>query len=154
MIDLYARNPYKHEIGEKVMGFDLFRDRRFICGIIVDRDHRGDTNAYIIESEYGKDHSGTLFESGILSFFDENILLRELEKDKMLTIKILYGFGVVVIVEKDGKEIFRQNIEGVAEPEYLLKSYEKLLACLDFKPLLDEMYMDDSLLILKFEKIR
>jgi len=54
LIDLYAGNPYSHDIGEKVMGND-WQYHRFMCGTIVDREHRGRDNAYMIESEYGKD---------------------------------------------------------------------------------------------------
>lgn len=158
-IELTSTIPFKYDIGQKVMGYDYNRGRHFICGTIAERDHRGrsrDENAYRIESEYGDKHSGTLFENGILPSFDMNILSKELRKDKMLTVKVLFDFGTTVVVEKDGKELFahrldREDGEGnYADPGNLLKSYEKLLACFDFNPLSDEMYLGDGLLILKF----
>lgn len=153
-IDLYSRNPFKHDLYEKVMGFDYNRGKRFIYGVITHRDHRGKENAYTIESPHGHDHSGVLYENSILPFFDEGILSRELEKDKMLTISIICRCGTLVIVEKDGKEVFNVHMD---ESEYiesgeLMKSYELLLAFLGYKPLLDEMYIGDGLMILKFEK--
>ncbi len=36
MIDLYAKNPYSHDIGKKVMGTND-RYHRFICRTIIDR---------------------------------------------------------------------------------------------------------------------
>lgn len=151
IIDLYAKNPFKHNVGEKLMGFE-FPGSRLIYGTIVDRKHYGRTNAYIIDSEYGKNHGGALYESSIIPF-DEKILQRELEKDKMLTIRILFDFGTSVIVDKDEKEIFWQNIDGDnIDPDNLLETYKKLLAVLGYKPLLDEMYCGDGLYVLKFEK--
>lgn len=158
-IELTSTNPFKYDIGQKVMGFDYNRGRTFICGTIVEKDHRGrcgGDNAYKIESEYG--HSGILFENNILPSFDKNILFKELRKDKMLTIRILFDFGIHAIVEKDGKEVFSHRIDDEeeegreVEPGNLLKSYEKLLTSLGFKPLLDEMYLGDGLLVLKFSE--
>ena len=153
LIDLYAKNPYDHEIGKKVMGTD-FQYHRFICGTIIDREHRGDNNAYIIESEYGKDYSGTLYETSIIPF-DEKVVLEEIRKDNRLTIRILFDFNpVTVIVEKDKKEIFSQHIEGdVEDPGELLKSYEKLLVFLGFEPDMGRMYLGDGLMILQFRKM-
>ena len=75
-----------------------------------------------------------------------------MRKDNRLTIKIVCRFGVSVIVEKDRKEIFHESIEGDGiEPGDLLKSYEKLLEFLGFKPDLDRMYMGDGLLVLQFD---
>lgn len=154
LVDLYAENPFTHKIGEKVMGFNYFRGRRFICGTIVDRKHSGTSNAYIIKSEYNK-HDGTLYDSEFIPY-DENILLRELKKDKMLTIRFLFDFGFTIIVEKDGKEIFSQEIKGVDIDtddmiDDMIDSYKKLLEVLGYKPLLDEMYLGDGLIVLKFE---
>jgi hypothetical protein len=151
LIDLYARNPYNYDIGEKVMGTD-WEYHMFICGIIVDREHRGNDNAYRIESEYGKDYSGTLYENSIQPF-DEKVVLEEIRKDNRLTIKVLFDFNpVTVSVEKDKKEIFSQQIEGdIEDPGVLLGSYQKLLEFLGFKPDLGRMYMGDGLLILQFE---
>lgn len=158
-IELTSTNPFKYNIGQEVMGYDYNRGRHFICGTIAERDHRGNSrkdNAYRIESEYGDNHSGTLFENGILPSFDKNILSKELRKDKMLTVKVLFDFGTTVVVEKDGKELFTHRIDREDEegndtdPGNLLKSYEKLLAYFDFNPLSDEMYLGDGLLILKF----
>lgn len=152
LIDLYAKNPYGHDIGEKVMGKD-YQYHRFICGTIVDREHRGNDNAYIVESEYGKDYSGTLYE-GSIKPFDENVVLEEIRKDSRLTIRVLSDFNpVTIIVEKDKKEIFSQHIEGdMEDPGELLKSYEKLLEFLGFKPDLDRMYLGDGVMILQFEE--
>ncbi len=150
LIDLYARNPYTYEIGEKIMGTD-WEYHRFICGTIVDREHRGNDNAYIVESEYGKDYSGTLYENSVKKF-DEKMALEEIRKDNRLTIRIIFDFGVTVYVEKDKKEIFRQDIEGdMEDPGELLESYKKLLEFLGFKPDCDRMYCGDGLLILQFE---
>lgn len=154
MIDLYARKSFKHNLRKKVMGFDYNRGKRFICGIITDRNHHGEENAYTIESPYGHDHSGVLYENSILPAFDEKILSRELEKDKMLTISIMCRCGTIVTVEKGNKEVFSTNMD---ESEYiesgeLMKSYELLLTFLGYKPLLDEMYIGDGLMVLKFEK--
>lgn len=110
LIDLYARNPYSHNIGEKVMGFDYNRGRTFICGIIVDREHRGSDNAYMIESEHGKDYSGVLYEKSVQPF-DENVVLEEIRKDNRLTIRIVSRCNTCVYVEKGKKEIFSQDIE-------------------------------------------
>ncbi len=160
-IELTSTNPFGYEIGQKVMGFDYNRGRHFICGTIIEKDHSGhrrEENAYKIKSEYGDEHSGTLFENGILPSFDRNILFKELRKDKMLTIRVSFSFGVHVIVEKDGKEIFSQRIDDEeekgndVEPGSLLESYQKLLICLGFKPLSGEMYMGDGLLVLKFSE--
>lgn len=90
------------------------------------------------------------------SLFDRNILSKELRKDKMLTVKVLFDFGTTVIVEKDDKEVFSHRIDNEeeqgndADPGNLLKSYEKLLTRLGFNPLSDEMYLGDGLLVLKF----
>lgn len=158
-LELTSTNPFKYGIGQKVMGYDYNRGRHFICGTIAERDHSGHSraeNSYRIESEYGGEHSGTLFENGILPYFDRNILSKELRKDEMLTVKVLSDFGTSVVVEKDGKEVFSHRIDdekeegNCADPGNLLKSYEKLLMCLNFKPLPDEMYLGDGLLILKF----
>lgn len=75
-IDLYAGNPFKYDMGEKVMGYGTSGCFRFICGTIVDRKHQGETNAYSIESEYGKDFSGTLFENAI-KLYDEKVIKGE-----------------------------------------------------------------------------
>ncbi len=151
LIDLYAGNPYGHDIGEKVMG-TVFQYHKFICGTIIDREHSGRDNAYTIESEYGKDYSGTLCE-GSIKPFDEKVVLEEIRKDNRLTIRILSDFNpVTVIVEKDKKEIFSQHIEGdMEDPGELLKSYEKLLAFLGFKPDLGRMYLGDGLMVLQFD---
>lgn len=153
LIDLYAKNPYNHDIGKKVMGIDYNRGRTFICGTIVDREHRGDDNAYRIESEHGKDYTGTLYENSIQPF-DEKVVLEEIRKDNRLTIKVLFDYNpVTVSVEKDKKEIFTQHIEGdIEDPGELLDSYKKLLEFLGFKPDLDRMYMGDGLLILQFDE--
>lgn len=149
LIDLYARYPYHHDIGEKVMG----DDGSFICGTIIYREHRGNDNAYIIESEYDKDYSGTLYEASIKPF-DENVVLEEIRKDNRLTIKIFADFNPISIsVEKDKKEIFSQRIEGdIEDPGELLKSYEKLLILLGFKPDIDRMYIGDGVLMLQFDE--
>ncbi len=150
LIDLCAGNPYDHEIGEKVMGSD-WQYHRFICGTIVDREHRGRDNAYIIESEYGKDYSGTLYE-GSIKPFDENIVLEEIRKNNRLTIRITYDFGVTIFVEKDKKEIFSQSIEGdIEEPGEILKTIEKLLTFLGYEPDMDRMCLGDGVLVLQFE---
>lgn len=153
LVDLYAKNPYNHDIGKKVMGTDYNRGRTFICGTIVDREHRGNDNAYIIESEHGKDYSGTLYEKSVQPF-DEKVVLEEIRKDDRLTIRIVFNFDpVTVYVEKDKKEIFSQDIEGdIEDPGELLESYKKLLEFLGFKPDLGRMYMGDGLLILQFDE--
>lgn len=152
LIDLFAAYPYNHDIGEKAMGTD-YQYHRFICGTIVDREHRGNDNAYMVESEYGKDYTGTLCESSIRPF-DENVVLEEIRKDNRLTIRVLFDYNpITVFVEKDKKEIFSQHIEGdMEDPGELLKSYEKLLTFLGFKPDLGRMYMGDGLLILQFDE--
>lgn len=151
LIDLFARNPFRHEIGKKVMGFDYNKGRTFVCGTIIDREHRGEENAYIIESEYGEHYSGTLFENSIQSF-DEKVVLNEIKRDNRLTIRIVDHNGVSVILEKDRKEIFWHNIDGDdVEAESLLKSYEKLLEYLGFKADTDGMYICDGLLVLQFD---
>ena len=156
LIDLYARNPFKHHIGEKVMGYNTFR---FLCGTIVDREHNGETNAYMVESEYGDRFSGTLFESAI-KYYDEKLVLEEIrrtigdKKTMVLTLKIPYYFGVSVIIEEKEKEIFEQIIEGEnIDPYGLLESYKKLLMYLGFKPDLDRMFDDgEGLIALNFIK--
>ncbi len=151
MIDLYAKNPYSHDIGKKVMGTND-RYHRFICGTIIDREHRGDDNAYIVESEYGKDYSGMLYESSVEPF-DEKVVLEEIRKDNRLTIRVLFDSNpVTIFVEKDKKEIFSQHIEGdMEDPGELLRSYEKLLEFLGFKPDIGGMYLGDGLMVLQFE---
>ncbi len=158
MIDLFARNPYKHNIGDKVMGYYIFRVFRFICGNIVDREHRGESNVYTIESEYGKDFSGELFE-GSIKPYDEKLVLEEIrrtvgnDKTRVLTVKVLDHCGVGLSVEEKGKEVVREDIDGDdIEPGSLLKSYEKLLTYLGWKPDLDRMYLGDGLLALNFIK--
>jgi hypothetical protein len=153
MIDLYSKNPYEHDIGEKVMGFDYNRGHTFACGTIVRREHFGQDNAYIIESEYGKDYSGTLFERSVQPF-DEKVVLEEIRKDNRLTIRIVSGFSpITVYLEKDKKEIFSQDIEGdIEDPGELLESYEKLLEFLGFEPDRDRMYLGDGLMVLQFEE--
>jgi hypothetical protein len=155
MIDLYAKNPYQHDIEENVMGTDYNGGRKFICGTIVDREHRGDDNAYIIESEYGKDYSGTLYESSIEPF-DKKVVLEEIRKDNRLTIRVVSDFNpVIVYVEKDKKEIFSQEISGdVEDPGELIELYEKLLVFLGFLPDRGRMYLGDGLLVLQFEDSR
>lgn len=149
LIDLYAKNPYQHDITEKVMGTDR---HRFICGTIVGREHHGNDNAYIIESEYGKDYSGMLYE-GSIQPFDEKAVLEEIRKDNRLTIRVVSRCGTAVFVEKDKKEIFSQHIEGdMEDPGELLMSYEKLLIFLGFKPDHGRMYLGDGLLVLQFEE--
>lgn len=151
MIDLYAKNPYQHNLEEVVMGKD-YQYNKFICGTIVDMEHRGNDNAYIIESEYGKDYSGTLYESSIKPF-DEKVVLEEIRKDNRLTVRVAFNFNpVTVYLEKDKKEIFSQNIGGdVEDPGELLESYEKLLIFLGFVPDHGRMYMGDGLMVLQFE---
>lgn len=153
MIDLYAKNPYQHDITEKVMGKD-YQYNRFIFGIIVDMEHRGDDNAYAIESGYGKEYSGWLSESSILPF-DEKVVLEEIRKDNRLTIRVVSDFNpVTVYVEKDKKEIFSQHIEGdMEDPGELLESYEKLLKFLGFEPDRGRMYLGDGVLVLQFDEI-
>lgn len=159
LIDLYARNPFKHDIGEKVMGYHIFRTFQFICGTIVDREHRGKYNAYRIESEYGDCFSGTLYESAIKPY-DEKLVSEEIrrtvgdDKTRVLTLKILYHFGVSVIIEEKGKEIFLQKIEGDGiDPYSVLESHKKLLIHMGFKPDLDRIYDDgDNLIALNFLK--
>lgn len=150
LIDLYARNPYGHDIGEKVMGND-WQYHKFICGTIVDREHRGSDNAYIIESEHGKDYSGTLYEGSIIDY-DENVVLEEIRKDNRLTVRIVSDFGVTIFVEKDKKEIFNQSIEGdIEDPSEILKTIEKLLTFLGFEADMDRMCLGDGVLVLQFE---
>ena len=162
LIDLYARNPFQHDIGEKVIGYNRFRAFQFVCGTIIDREHQGETNAYRIESEYGKRFSGTLFESAIEPY-DEKLVLEEIrrtvgdEKTRVLTLKILYGFGTSVILLENEKEIFEQEIKGDGvdnvDTDDLLDSYIKLLTYLGFKPDLDRMFNDgDTLIALNFIK--
>jgi hypothetical protein len=153
MIDLYAKNPYRHNEGENVMGTVYGGGRAFICGTIVDREHRGDDNAYIVESEYGKDYSGTLYESSIQPF-DEKVVLEEIRKDNRLTIRVVCDFNpVTVYVEKDKKEIFSQDINGdVEDAGELIELYEKLLVFLGFTPDHGRMYLGDSLMVLQFEE--
>lgn len=151
-IDLYARNPYKHDIGDKVMGTDI-QYCRFICGTITDMEHRGNDNAYMIKSEYGKDYSGTLYENSVQPF-DEKVVLEEIRKDNRLTIRVAFQFNpVTVCVEKDKKEIFSQHIEGdIEDPGDLLESYEKLLEFLGFIPDQGRMYRGDGIFILQFDE--
>lgn len=152
MIDLYAKNPYQHDITEKVMGIDYNGGRRFVCGTIVDMEHRGSDNAYIVESEHGKDYSGTLYESSVEPF-DEKVVLEEIRKDNRLTIRIVSHCGTAVYVEKDKKEIFSQDIEGdLEDPGELLESYEKLLKFLGFIPDHGRMCLRDGLMVLQFEE--
>jgi hypothetical protein len=121
-----------------------------VCGTIIDREHRGKENAYIIESEYGEYYSGTLFENAVQPF-DEKVVLKEIERDNRLTIRVLDRNGVSVILEKDRKEIFWHNIEGDVDPGSLLKSYEKLLEFLGFNADINGMYIGDGLLVLQFD---
>jgi hypothetical protein len=153
MIDLYAKNPYQHDITEKVMGTAHNGGRKFIFGTIVDMEHRGDDNAYIIESEYGKDYSGILYESSVQPF-DENVVLEEIRKDNRLTIKVISDFNpITIIFEKDKKEIFSQCIEGdVEDPGELLETYEKLLVFLGFIPDHGRFYLGDGLMVLQFDE--
>ena len=158
LIDLYTRNPFKYEIGKKVMGYHIFRCFRFICGNIIEREHHGESNVYIIESEYGKDFSGELFE-GAIKPYDEKLVLEEIrrtvgnDKTRVLTVKVLDHCGMSVIVEEKGKEVMNQEIEGDdTEPGSLLKSYEELLKYLGWKPDMDRMYLGDGLLVLNFIK--
>lgn len=115
LTDLYARNPYMHNIGDKVMGYHIFRYFQFICGNIIDREHRGESNVYIIESEYGKDFSGELFE-GEIQTYDEKLVLEEIKRTvgddntRVLTVKILDHCGVSVSVEEKGKEVLNESI--------------------------------------------
>jgi hypothetical protein len=153
MIDLYAKNPYEHDIGEKVMGTVYGGGRAFICGTIIDREHRGDDNTYIVESEHGKDYSGALYESSVEPF-DEKVVLEEIRKDNRLSIRIVSDFNpVTVYLEKDRQEIFSQDIDGdIEDPGELLESYEKLLEFLGFEPDRDRMYLGDGLMVLQFEE--
>lgn len=158
MIDLYARNPYKHNIGDKVMGYHIFRCFQFVCGNIIDREHRGESNVYIIESEYGKDFSGELFE-GDIKPYDEKLVLEEIrrtvgdDKTRVLTVKVLDHCGVSMTVEEKGKEVVNCDVDGDdVEPGSLLKSYEKLLIYLGWRPDSDRMYLGDGLLVLNFLK--
>lgn len=159
LIDLYARNPFSHDIGEKVMGYNRFRALQFVYGTIIDREHQGETNAYRIGSDYGKRFSGTLFESAILPY-DEKLVLEEIrrtvgnEKTRVLTVKILYDFGASVIIEENEKEIFQQEIKGDdIDADDLLDSYIKLLTYLGFEPDLDRTFNDgDTLIALNFIK--
>jgi len=153
LIDLYAKNPYQHDEGEKVMGTIYGGGRAFICGNIVDREHRGDDNVYIIESEYGKDYSGALCE-GSVQPFDENVALEEIRKDNRLTIRVICDFNpVTVYVEKDKKEIFSQDISGdVEDAGELIELYEKLLVFLGFIPDRGRMYLGDGLMVLQFDE--
>ena len=158
LIDLYARNPFKYNIGDKVIGYYMFRCFRFICGNIIEREHHGESNVYIIESEYGKDFSGQLFE-GDIKPYDERLVLEEIrrtvgnDKTRVLTVKVLDHCGVSVIVEEKGKKVMNQEIEGDdTEPGSLLKSYEELLKYLGWKPDIDRMYLGDGLLALNFIK--
>lgn len=156
MIDLYARNPYQHNIGIKVMGYDIFRTYRFICGEIIDREHQGNTNAYMIRSEYGDDYSGTLFEKAICPYDDE-FVHKELNRRGVLTIRITFQFGVIVIAEdKEGREIFCQEVEegksSQIDERKLLIAFEELLKYLGFKT---EDYVsveDDNIFQMKFVK--
>lgn len=157
-IDLFARNPFKHNVGDKVMGYDVFRCLRFICGNIVEREHCGESNVYIIESEYGENFSGKLTERSIKPY-DEKLVLEEIrrtigdDKTRVLTVKILDYCGVSVTIEEKGKEVVNHEIEGDdTEPGSLLKSYEKLLTYLGWKPDMDRMYLGDGLLALNFIK--
>lgn len=97
LIDLYAKNPYQHNIGKKVMG-TVFQYNKFICGTIV-MEHSGNDNAYIIESEYGKDYSGTLYE-GSIQPFDEKVVLEEIRKDNRLTIRVVSRCGLLFLLKK------------------------------------------------------
>lgn len=158
LIDLYARNPFKHNVGDKVMGYYTFGCFRFICGNIIEREHRGETNVYIIESEYGKNFSGELTEKSI-KLYDEKLVLEEIrrtigdEKTRVLTVKVIDHFGVGVIIEEKGEEVVRQDIGGDdVEAGDILKSYEKLLVYLGWKPDMDRMYLGDGLLVLNFIK--
>lgn len=160
LMDLYARNPFRYEIGKKVMGYDTFRAFRFIFGTIVGREHRGETNAYIIESDYkdGKDFSGTLFEGGIKPY-DEKLVLEEIRRTigddntRVLTVKIIDHCWVSVIIEEKGKEVVDHEIVGDdIEPGNLLDSYEKLLTYLGWKADTERMYLGDGLLVLNFIK--
>jgi hypothetical protein len=158
LIDLYARNPYRHNIGDKVMGYSISRSFRFICGNIIDREHRRESNVYTIESEYGKDFSGELSDENIKPY-DEKLVLEEIrrtvgdDKTRVLTVKVLDRCGVSVTVEEKGKEVLNEDIDGDGiEPGNILKSYEKLLTYLGWKPDLDRMYLGDGLLVLKFLK--
>lgn len=163
LMDLFARNPFKYNIEDKVMGYHIFRCFQFICGNIIGREHRGESNVYTIESEYGKDFSGDLFE-GDIKPYDEKLVLEEIrrtvgnDKTRVLTVKVLEidrsdQCGVSVIVEEKGNEVVREDIDGEdVEPGDLLKSYEKLLTYLGWKPDLDRMYLGDGLLVLNFLK--
>ena len=158
LLDLFARNPFKNNIGDKVMGYHTFGCFRFVCGNIIDREHRGESNVYIIESEYGKDFSGELFE-GAIKIYDEKLVLEEIrrtvgnDKTRVLTVRVLDHCGVSVIVEEKGKEVVSEDIDGDdVEPGSLLKSYEKLLTYLGWKPDSDRMYLGDGLLVLNFLK--
>lgn len=157
-MELYAGYPFKYDIGNKVLGYRIFGCFRFICGNIIGREHRGESNVYIIESEYGKDFSGELFE-GDITPYDEKLVLEEVrrtvgdENTRVLTVKVLDHCGVSLIVEEKGKDVIWENIEGDdVEPDSLLKSYEKLLTYLGWKPDLDRMYLGDGLLALNFIK--
>jgi len=145
------------------MGYYIFRCFQFVCGTIVDRKHRGETNEYRIESEYGDRFSGTLFESAIEPY-DEKLVLEEIrrtvgdENTRVLTLKIPYYHGVSVIIEEKGKEIFEQPLEGDytgddVDPYSLLESFKKLLIYLGWKPDLDRMFDDgENLIALNFIK--
>ena len=160
MIDLYARNPFQHDIGEKVMGYS-YSPFRFIFGTIVEREHSGESNIYKVKSDYegGKYFSGNLFESGI-EHYDEKLVLEEIrrtvgdDKTRVLTVNVSDFRGSVnVSIEEKGKEVVNNEIEcdGV-EPGTLLKSYEELLKYLGWEPDMDRMYLGDGLLVLNFIK--
>jgi len=159
MIDLYARNPFQHDIGEKVMGY-TFGPFHFIFGIIVEREHRGASNVYTIKSDYrdGKYFSGNLFE-GSIQPYDEKLILEEIrrtvgdDKTRVLTVKVAEYRGTTVIIEEGGKEVVSQDIDSDdVEPGSLLKSYEELLKYLGWEPDMDRMYLGDGLLALNFTK--
>lgn len=165
LIDLYASNPFKYDIGEKVMGYgsNIFMRTQFIFGTIVDRMHERDVNTYLVESGHERGFSGRLFEREIKPY-DEKLVLEEIrrtigdENARVLSLKIPYYHGVGVIIEEKGKEIFEQPLEGDyagddVDPYSLLESFKKLLIYLGWKPDLDRMFDDgENIIILNFIK--
>jgi hypothetical protein len=72
---------------------------------------------------------------------------------KEITVRVItYSAEPVLIVEHDGSEKFSYSFSDAIEGGDLMKSAELMLTSLGWVPDIDQMYMDMSLMVLKFRR--
>lgn len=73
-------------------------------------------------------------------------------RPKLITVRIVQHYLMpCIIIEHDGVEVKTEPIDITDSAGFIMKGIEVALEALGYTPDLDNMYIDDSLMVLKFD---